>query len=119
MKRTLAIIIMVVSLLPIQVNARTCIDMGQFKLTAYCPCEECSEGWGRHTHSGKTARAGHTVAADLSLMNLGDKITIDGKEFIVEDSGGAVKGEVIDIFFDTHEEVEQFGVRYGDVKIWR
>ena len=96
-----------------------CINMGTFKLTAYCPCDECSEGWGRLTHSGRIAEAGRTVAADLSVMNLGDKITIDGKEYVVEDSGGGVKGDHIDIFFDSHQEVEAFGVRNGEVKIWR
>ena len=59
------------------------------------------------------------MAADLSVMNIGDHITIDGKEYRVEDCGGGVHGDHLDIFFDTHEEVEAFGVRYGDVKIWR
>ena len=112
------LIILALFLVPIQTQART-INMGQFKLTAFCPCYECSSHYGRLTHSGKMARSNHTVAADLSLMNLGDKITIDGKEYFVEDSGGAVKGDVIDIFFDTHEEVDAFGVKYGEVKIWR
>lgn len=95
------------------------ITMGRFKLTGYCPCYECSEGWGRKTHSGAYAESNHTVAADLSVLNLGDWITIDGKKYKVEDSGGAVKGDTIDIFFDTHEEVEEFGVRYGNVNLWR
>ena len=95
------------------------ISFGKKKLTAYCPCHECSEGWGRKTHSGAYAESDHTVAADLSMFNLGDWITIDGKKYKVEDSGGAVKGETIDIFFDTHEEVEEFGVKYGNVNLWR
>lgn len=95
------------------------ITMGRFKLTGYCACYECSEGWGRKTHSGTYAESNHTVAADLSVLNLGDWITIDGKKYKVEDSGGAVKGDTIDIFFDTHEEVEEFGVRYGNVNLWR
>ena len=100
-------------------NEKRKITMGRFKLTGYCPCYECSEGWGRKTHSGTYAESNHTVAADLSVLNLGDWITIDGKKYKVEDSGGAVKGDTIDIFFDTHEEVEEFGVRYGNVNLWR
>ena len=102
----------------ISIEAKT-INMGKFKLSAYCPCEECSEGWGRQTHLGVRARSNHTVAADLSVMNLGDWITIDGKKYKVEDSGGGVVGDHIDIFFDTHDEVEDFGIRYGNVKILR
>lgn len=112
------IILLALFLVPVQTQARV-INMGEFKLTAYCPCDECSEGWDRQTHSGHLARSGYTVAADLSVMNIGDRITIDGKEYRVEDCGGGVVGDHLDIFFDTHEEVEAFGVRYGDVKIWR
>lgn len=100
-------------------NEKRKITMGRFKLTGYCACYECSEGWGRKTHSGAYAESNHTVAADLSVLNLGDWITIDGKKYKVEDSGGAVKGDTIDIFFDTHDEVEEFGVRYGNVNLWR
>ena len=122
MKRSKAILAMIILsafvLSPLRGDAKT-ISMGRFKLTAYCPCWECSEGFGRQTHSGKQARSNHTVAADLSVMNLGDTVTINGKEYKVEDSGGGVNGDHLDIFFDTHEEVEEFGVRYGDVKILR
>lgn len=100
-------------------NGKRKITMGKFKLTGYCACYECSEGWGRKTHSGAYAESGHTVAADLSVLNLGDWITINGKKYKVEDSGGGVVGDHIDIFFDTHEEVEEFGVRYGNVNLWR
>ena len=119
-KRTLFAVLLLSGFVmsPLRGEAKT-INMGRFKLTAYCPCYSCSEGWGRKTHSGNTACSEHTVAADLSILNLGDTITIDGEEYKVEDSGGGVKGDHIDIFFDTHEEVEDFGVRYGDVKIIR
>lgn len=120
MRKRLMSIMMVttMTLMPATVQAKT-INMGRFKLTAYCPCYECSQDWGRRTYSEKTACAEHTVAADLSVLNIGDTITIDGKEYEVEDRGNGVVGDHVDIFFDTHEEVESFGVRYGDVKILR
>lgn len=123
MKKLIAIASLLLFLLPTQVNAKEVIDMGEFRLTAYCPCKICSDHWGRQTYSGKQATAKHTVAADLSYFNIGDKITINGVEFVVEDVGGKVKGETLDIFFDTHEEVEAFnngkGIAYGEVLIWR
>lgn len=99
-------------LLPIQVNARTYIDYGLMKCSAYCPCEECSEGWGRQTHSGKTAEAGRTIAVDPSIIDIGSKVKIGKHIYVAEDVGAAVVGDTIDIFFDTHEEVEEWEVRY-------
>ena len=32
----------------------------------------------------------------------------------VEDRGGAIKGKRLDIFCRTHQEVNQFGVKYND-----
>ena len=121
MKKALMAIMMVttMTLVPATAQAKT-INMGRFTLTAYCPCEECSEWYGCKTAMpNRYASSEHTVAVDPSLINLGDKLLIDGKEYIAEDTGGKIVGEKIDIFFDTHEEVENFGVRHGNVKIIR
>ena len=85
------------------------VILGEYTITAYCPCQKCSEGWGRKTASGATATSGHTIAADSSF-SFGEKIWIEGLgTFVVEDRGAAVKGKHIDIFFDTHAEAEAFG----------
>lgn len=42
---------------------------------------------------------------------------IDGKEYIAEDIGGAIKGNVIDLYVGTEAESEVFGVRYVEVKV--
>ena len=122
MRKLITIATLLLFLLPTQVNAEV-IDMGLFKLSAYCPCKSCSDNWGRQTKSGKMATSNHTVAADLTVMNIGDKITINGEEYVVEDCGSHVKGDHLDIFFDTHEEVDAFangkGIAYGNVLIWR
>ena len=96
------------------------IDMGEFKITAYCPCEGCSDGWGRRTYSGKTAEAGRTIAVDRSVIDIGSKVKIGKHIYIAEDTGGKVDGDHIDIFFDTHEEVEEFANRKGIkyINIW-
>ena len=88
------------------------IDFGTMKCTAYCPCEECSEGYGRHTHSGTTAEAGRTIAVDPDVIDVGSKVEIGGEIYVAEDVGSNVVGDHIDIFFDTHEEVEDWGTRY-------
>lgn len=88
-----------------------------FKLTAYCPCQECSEGYGRSTATGARARANHTIAVDPNVIKYGTKVVINGVTYTAEDCGGGVKGNHIDIFFNTHAEVERFGVKYKKVKI--
>lgn len=97
-------------------HAKT-INMGEFKLTAYCPCEECSEGYGRQTHSGKHARSNHTIAVDPDIIDIGSKVKIGKTIYTAEDVGGKVCGDHIDIFFDTHAEVNEFGTKYKNVKV--
>lgn len=88
------------------------IDYGIMRCTAYCDCPECSCGYGRHTHSGTTAEAGRTIAVDPDVIDIGSKVEIDGQIYVAEDVGSAVQGDVIDIFMDTHEEVEEWEVRH-------
>lgn len=90
----------------------------EYKITAYCPCVKCCEKWADgYTATGTKATAGRTVAVDPELIPYGSKVIIDGMEYIAEDCGGAIKGNRIDIFFDTHEEALEFGVQYKEVKV--
>lgn len=68
---------------------------------------------GNPTASGVMPVAGVTIAADPSVFPLGTRIYIPyfNNTFIVQDTGGAVKGNVIDIFMDTYNECVQFGRR--------
>ena len=93
------------------------INMGDFVATAYCPCYECSEGHGHNTASQVRAKEGRTVAVDPSVISYGTKLLIDGKEYIAEDCGGAIKGDRIDIFMENHDDTEKFGRQVVDVKI--
>lgn len=90
-------------------------SLGMFTLTAYCPCTQCSGGWGNKTATGETATAGITIAVDPSVISYGTKVMIKGHTYIAEDCGGAVKGNVIDIYFDTHEQAVNFGKQYAEV----
>lgn len=88
-----------------------------FKITAYCPCKECSGGYGNHTATGTIARANYTIAVDPSVIKYGTKIKIDGITYTAEDCGGGVKGKHIDIYFNNHKEVERYGVKYKKVRL--
>ena len=93
------------------------IPLGTFKTTAYCPCYQCSEGWGRQTSSGALATANHTVAVDRRVIPMGTRLLINGKEYVAQDVGGGVKGNHIDIYFNTHGETREHGVRNAEVFI--
>ncbi len=90
-------------------------SLGTFRTTAYCPCYQCSEGWGRQTSTGATAKANHTIAVDPRVIPYGSKIMINGVVYTAEDRGGGVKGQHIDIFFDTHSQTRQHGSRNVEV----
>ena len=96
-------------------DGRTAHLLGTFRLTAYCPCRSCSEGWGRHTSSGAIAAAGHTVAVDPRVIPIGSKLMINGTVYTAEDVGGGVKGRHVDLFFDTHAQTRQFGSQMAEV----
>lgn len=77
--------------------------LGVFKLTGYCPCYSCSEGYGTQTASGNRAVEGITVAVDRRVLPLGTKIYIEGVgERVVQDVGGAINGNRIDVYVNNH-----------------
>ena len=87
-----------------------------YKVTAYCPCSKCCGKSTGRTASGTTATAGRTVAAS-SKFSFGTKLNIGGHVYTVEDRGGAVSGNKIDIFVNSHAEALQWGVRYLNVSV--
>ena len=88
-----------------------------FKITAYCPCSKCCGKYASgYTSSGTKATAGRTVAAS-SQFAFGTKLIINGKEYTVEDRGGAITGNKIDIYMNTHTEALAWGVKYLPVQV--
>lgn len=91
---------------------------GYFNLTAYCPCYSCSEGYGHSTASGAYATEGITVAAS-SAFPLGTIIYIDGIGYrTVQDRGGGVTGNMIDIFVEEHYKCYNDLFNRKQVKVW-
>lgn len=89
----------------------------KFTATGYCPCEKCCGVADGLTASGEYAKANHTVAMPKSYP-FGTKIEIKGYgTYIVEDRGGAIKGNKIDIFFNTHQEALNFGKKTVYLKV--
>ena len=94
-------------------------SLGTFKITGYCPCSSCCGKSNCVTASGKRATAGRTIAADTSKLPMGTKVVINGHTYTVEDVGGGVRGNHIDMFFSSHSAALQWGVRYVEVFVAR
>lgn len=94
------------------------ISLGVCKITAYCKENYphiCNDGNSNVTATGTVPVAGRTVAVDSSVIPYGSEVIIDGHTYIAEDCGGAIKGNRVDICFDTHREALNFGVQYLEV----
>lgn len=91
-------------------------------ISAYCSCERCtgktsSNKWYGITASGREAQSKRTIAMSKEY-DFGTEVEIDGELYIVEDRGGYIQGNRIDIYFDTHEEVMEFGRQFKQVKVY-
>ncbi len=92
--------------------------------TGYCPCIICCGKTNGITASGAKASEGTTIAAWSSLP-FGTEVYIpyfdngsDNKGiYEVQDRGGAITNEKIDIFFNSHEEALKFGRRTIEIYI--
>lgn len=92
--------------------------IGKFKCYAYCPCTACCGKYASGiTATGTKAAEGRTIAVDPKVIPLGSKVVINGHEYIAEDTGGGIKGNKLDIFFNSHREALNFGVRWYDVYV--
>ena len=98
-------------------------SIGTFTVTAYCSCTSCSDAWGDMTATGVRAVEGRTIAVDPDVIPYGTTVYFDGIDgfggYVAEDCGGAIDGKDIDIYFDTHEEAEAWGVKEREVFVMK
>lgn len=87
-----------------------------YKITAYCSCAKCCGKATGRTAMGTKATAGRTVAASGKFA-FGTKLNINGHVYTVEDRGGAINGNKIDIYVNSHAEALAWGVRYLPVSV--
>lgn len=104
-----------------QANTPTTVN---FLTTAYCPCEKCCGKTDGISASNKKCVANHTIAAG-NKYPLGTVMYIpelsntqSGGWYEVEDRGGAISNSRLDIFFNTHEEAIQYGVKNVEAYVY-
>lgn len=113
----------------------------QMEVTGYCNCGKCCN-WERTvlslgrpviksgaakgqpkevglTASGTRTHRG-TIAADTSVLPFGTIIYVPGYGYgRVEDRGGAIKGQKLDLWFSSHEAALQWGRKKIEVQVWK
>ena len=87
-----------------------------YKITAYCSCVKCCGKTNGITAMGTKASEGRTVATS-SKFAFGTKLNINGHVYTVEDRGGAITGNKIDIYVNSHAAALAWGVRYLPVSV--
>ncbi|MDR3589518.1 MAG: 3D domain-containing protein [Negativicutes bacterium] len=100
------------------ISAKQVLDI---KATAYAPGAECNDQWGSKTYLGTQIRPG-VIAVDPRIIPLGSRVLIkfpDGHSVyaIAEDTGGAIKGNRIDVAKWSMDEAKDFGIQYVKVYI--
>ena len=105
------------------------VSLGDFKLTAYCPCPKCCGEWAYnrptdahgneivYTAIGEVAEEGKTIAVDPSVIAYGTEVIIGGNTYVAADCGGSIKGNWIDVYLEDHDEALDFGVQYATVYV--
>lgn len=98
------------------------VNLGEFKLTAYCSCEKCCGKWANNRPNGivygaigEELKEGYSIAVDPDVIPYKTEVIINGRTYKAQDCGGAIKGNRIDVYFEDHNDALEFGVQYADV----
>lgn len=112
-----------------EVDKPKLVNLGNFKLTAYCSCAKCCGEWAYNRpideygneivygSTGTRLTAGISIAVDPDVIPYGSNVVINGRVYSAHDTGGAINGNRIDVYFDNHQDALNFGVQYADVYI--
>ncbi|MCL2495970.1 MAG: 3D domain-containing protein [Clostridiales bacterium] len=95
-------------------GAALTVDGKSYNYTHKLSMESTAYTWtGNRTATG-TWPAGGTVAVDPRVIPLGSKLYVEGYGFaIAADTGGAINGNIIDVYLSTHDACIRWGRKHG------
>lgn len=90
-----------------------CEPIGRYYITGYNHKETGS----KKTASGATCHEGTitTCAADPRYHKFGEYLEVDGRLYVVEDTGSAVKKKHIDLYFADYNSMARYGSNYQNI----
>ncbi|MGE5551493.1 MAG: 3D domain-containing protein [Bacteroidota bacterium] len=96
----------------------------EWLITAYCACTKCCGRWAQYngggwTASGARVKEGVTVAVDPKVVPLQSVVIVEGHPFLAQDTGSAVTGHHVDVYFGDHGQARLFGVQRMAVTVIR
>ena len=92
-------------------------NVGIFQLSFYTPHELGKPVENLHTATGTRPKENRTIAVDPNVIPYGSTVYIEGfGYYIAEDTGGAIKGNRIDIFMIDYDKAIQLG--RPKAKVW-
>ena len=96
-----------------------------FQVTAYCPCEICCGIWaekGYNKNGNRITSSGHIIkpndkfVASHPAFPFDMRMNIPGYGLVeIKDRGGSLDLFNLDVFFPTHQEAKEWGVKYLEV----
>ena len=114
-----------------EVDNPNLVSLGEFKLTAYCSCSICCEGWANKREkdaygndivrgsTGERLYEGLSIAVDPTVIPYRSEVVIGSNTYVAHDCGGAIKSNKIDVYFEDHDTAKQFGVQYEEIFLWK
>ena len=111
---TVLMVLLTISTFCMPVKAEEKEYLGEFLISHYCPCSICCGWTNGPTASGVMPQVGVTIATSKEY-EFGTKMEIDGHVYTVQDRGGAIQGNRIDVFCNSHQEALEKGIFYTDV----
>jgi 3D (Asp-Asp-Asp) domain-containing protein len=82
----------------------------EMNVSAYCAGECCCQHWADGSFADGSPVGGKAIAADTRYYPMGTEFDVPGYgRAVVKDRGGAIKGDKLDLYFDTHQEALEWG----------
>lgn len=96
------------------------VSLGTFITSGYCNepyYHICNDGTANTTATMTTPTPGRTIAVDPTVIPYGTEVMINGRFYIAEDCGSAIKGKRIDILYNNHDIAFAHGMQEAEVFI--